>query len=89
MNQITTEKIEKYLSITENSLKGVKLTNPKGKEVLDMAQRYFSDAKHYYKKGDLVTAFGSVNFAHGWLDAGVHMGFFKVDKNVKKFFTID
>lgn len=88
MDTITSEKLNKYLSITEKALKGIK-TNKGGKEVLDMAQRYFSDAKHYKEKGDYVTAFAAVNYAHGWLDAGARLGLFEVDKEVREFFTID
>ena len=43
-----------------------------------MAQRYFSDAKHFKEKGDLVTAFAAVNYAHAWLDAGARLGVFDV-----------
>ncbi len=89
MDQITAEKLEKYLSITEKALKGIKITDKKGEEVFDMASRYFSDAKHYCKKGDFVTAFAAVNYAHGWLDAGASLGLFEVDKKVKELFTID
>ena len=42
----------------------------------DMAQRYFDDAKHFREKGDYVLAFGALNFAHGFLDAGARLGLF-------------
>ena len=45
-----------------------------------MAQRYFDDANYFYKaKKDYVTAFGALNYAHGWIDSGAHLGFFDVD----------
>lgn len=89
MDRITEEKLKKYISITEKALNGVKITDKKGEEVFDMASRYLSDAKHYQKKKDFVTAFAAVNYAHGWLDAGARLGLFEVDKSVKEFFTID
>ena len=53
-----------------------------------MADRYFKDAKHFKKKGDYITAFAALNYAHGWLDAGARMGLFDVDHN-SKLFTVD
>ncbi|MEK6857726.1 MAG: DUF357 domain-containing protein, partial [Nanoarchaeota archaeon] len=57
-------------------------------DFLDMAQRYFSDAKHFRDKGDVVTAFAALNYAHGWLDAGARLGFFDVEHD-SELFTVD
>ncbi len=90
---ITDEKLKKYLSITKKGLEGIKITakdkdwKKKAEDLLDMAQRYFSDAQYYAKKGDKVTAFAAINFAHGYLDAGARLGLFKVKD--KSLFTID
>ena len=46
--------------------------------ILDMAQRYYDDAKHFRDKGDIVTAFAALNYAHGFLDAGARMKLFDV-----------
>jgi len=94
-NNITAEKLEKYFSVTERALKKVKIVK-KGKidfesaakDFLDMAQRYFDDAKHFEKKGDIVTAFAALNYAHGWLDAGARLGLFDVDHD-SELFTVD
>jgi uncharacterized protein len=43
-----------------------------------MARAYFSDAEHFRGKGDFINAFGCVNYAHGWLDAGARLGLFDV-----------
>ena len=58
------------------------------KDFLDMAKRYFSDAKHFKDKGDIVTAFAALNYAHGWLDAGARIGLFDVDHD-NELFTVD
>lgn len=87
MKTITIKKINKYISITEKALEGIKILDKKGEEVLDMATRYFKDAKYYKDKGDFVTAFASINYAHGWLDAGARLKLFKVKH--KELFTID
>ena len=87
MKTITEEKMKKYIAITEKALEGIKIIDKKGEEVLDMATRYFKDAKYYKEKGDFVTAFASINYAHGWLDAGARLGLFTVKH--KELFTID
>jgi hypothetical protein len=56
-------------------------------DALDMAERYYSDAQHFRKKGDIVTAFAALNYAHGWLDCGARLGLFKVKDS--RLFTVD
>lgn len=53
-----------------------------------MAKRYFSDAQHFKEKGDIVTAFAALNYAHGWLDAGARLGLFDVGHD-SELFTVD
>ncbi|MDO8339280.1 MAG: DUF357 domain-containing protein [Candidatus Burarchaeum sp.] len=38
-------------------------------ELFDMAERYCTDTEYHLKKGDLITAFGCINYAHGLLDS--------------------
>lgn len=94
-SEITPEKLKKYFDVTSRALKKVKLAKPKSinweakaKDFLDMAQRYFSDAKHFEQKGDTVTAFAALNYAHGWLDAGARLGLFDVDHD-DTLFVVD
>jgi len=42
--------------------------------LFDMARRYCEDTEYHLKKGDLVTAFGSINYAHGLLDSLKYLG---------------
>jgi len=37
----------------------------------------------------VVIAFASVNYAHGWLDAGARLGFWDIDKEVRDYFVVD
>ncbi len=83
--EITVAKVDKYLALTEKALRVIKIDAKKvidakktADDFLDMAQRYFSDAKHFKEKGDLVTAFAAINYAHAWLDAGARLGVFDV-----------
>ena len=90
---ITPEKLEKYFSITKEALDMVKekgldeSRREEAEDFLDMAERYYSDAKHFEEKGDKVLAFAALNYAHGWLDAGARIGLFKVKDS--RLFTVD
>jgi len=90
-NKITKQKLEKYFKITSTALKKAQKNIIKGKEnyaqeIIKMASNYLSDARHFEKKGDLVNAFAALNYAHGWIDAGVRLDIFDVNDN--KLFTI-
>ena len=85
------EKLQKYLELTSKALKKVKIVEKHKKEAedfLDLAQRYYDDAKYFEKKGDLVNAYGAVVYAHAFLDAGARLGFFDVGKD-NELFMVD
>lgn len=92
-DQISKTKIEKYLETTRKALEIARKAEKdmtrieESEDFLDMATRYYEDAKHFEEKGDRVLAFGAVNYAHAWLDAGARLKLFKV--NDSKLFTVD
>jgi hypothetical protein len=80
-SEITADKIAKYLETTRRALAKTTVIAPPrsfafriAENFLDMAKRYHSDALHFHAKGDFVNAFATVNYAHGWLDAGARLG---------------
>ena len=80
---VSEERVEKYISKTEEALDKLEITQPErshlfniAEDFLDMAESYFEDAKHFKEKGELDTAFACINYAHGWLDAGARLGLF-------------
>jgi hypothetical protein len=84
-DKITKEKLEDYLSKTQRALDKLKVVAPErshsrkiAEDFLTMANSYFSDAKHFFEKGEYVDAFACVNYSHGWLDAGARLGLFDV-----------
>ena len=94
-NIITLEKLEKYFNVTNRALKKLKLACPEkthldkiAKDYLNMAQTYYSDAKHFKKNNDYINAFAALNYSHGWLDAGARIGIFDVDHD-NVLFTVD
>ena len=92
MKEITEEKLNKYFSITKEALDKVKSSEMAIKrkdqalDFLDMAERYYSDAQHFKNKGDYLLAYGALNYAHGWLDAGARIQLFKVTDS--RLFTV-
>ncbi len=95
MNTITEEKLNKYFEVTGKALKKVKLNSKAeidvkkaAEDFLDMATRYYEDAKHFHKNGEIVNAFAALNYAHGWLDAGARIGLFDVGGD-NTLFTVD
>ncbi len=87
------KRFSKYINITERALKQVKLKNSESiclnlkdvaKDFLDMAERYYQDAKYFKQKGDIITAFAAINYSHAFLDAGARLGLFDV-KNSELF----
>jgi len=89
-DKITKKKVEKYFSITGEAYEMAKKNIGKkeyAEDFLDMISRYISDAKHFYKKDDLVNAFAALNYAHGWLDAGARSEIFNVHDS--RLFTVD
>ncbi len=82
-------KLDKYFAMTEKALTLITEKNGEpAKDFISMARNYLSDAKHFRKKGDLLTALAAASYAHAWLDAGARLNLFKVD-NSSDLFTVD
>ena len=96
-SEITTQKLAKYTKLTQTALTMAKIKaglstkdRKSCEQFLDFCKRYVSDAKHFQDKGDLVTSFAALNYAHAWLDAAAVMGWLDIkSKNRNKYFTID
>ena len=84
MDTLTNERLEKEFKVTENTINNLKIKINENNEnykhalkFLDTAKRYFDDAKFFRDKGDKASAFGALNYAFGWLDAGKEIGLFE------------
>ncbi len=77
---VTIELVEEYLALTEEARsKATPIANGESDEerlssMLRMCDDYASDARHFMQEGDLVRAFGAINYSHAWLDAAVRIG---------------
>ena len=79
--EVTAELMERYLALTaEAREKATPLYAPDTDEgqrletMMGMADSYTSDAKWFVENGDLVRAFGAINYAHAWIDCAVKIG---------------
>lgn len=64
-------RVNKTISIFKENIKkaqSLKLTKEEEK-VVELAKMYASDTDEWVKKGDYVTAFSGIEYAHGLLDA--------------------
>lgn len=75
------EKVERYIEIEDEALRKLKIAVPENslmgeyaKNAMEMIKSYFSDAKHFRDKGDLLNAFASLNYSYGWIDSLVRLG---------------
>ena len=90
--EISVEKLDKYFDVTGRALEKARNALNENelehaKDFLDMASRYYADAGFFRSKDDFVLAFGALNYAHGWLDAGARIKLFLV--NDSTLFTVD
>ena len=79
---VTLERINKYLDLTAKAVAKVSIianegTNDyaKAEDILGMVNAYHSDANFFLSKGRGDDAFAAVNYAHGWIDCGVRLGY--------------
>jgi hypothetical protein len=79
--EVTPALMERYIALTlaarekatplhpSDSVEGQRLVT-----MMEMADAYASDAAWFVEKGDLVRAFGAINYAHAWIDCAVKIG---------------
>ena len=89
-------KVERYIKKEfEFSKKALEIAKKRAiekkhaKEFLEMADGYLNDSLHFLKNKDYIRAIAAIYYAHGWLDAGARLGFWKLAKKEKKYFSVD
>ena len=91
---VTSERIDKYLGLTAKALEKVSIIaelgtedHTKAEDILGMVNAYYSDAKYFLDDGRGDDAFAAINYAHGWIDCGVRLGYLD-GKGDWKLFTL-
>ena len=79
-DRVTKSKLEHYLNLTKKAREKATRIHEEGTPeymqldiLLRMADDYASDAKYFRDTCDYVRAFGAINYAHAWIDAGVKL----------------
>ena len=91
METLTDERLEREFKVTEKALKELKIVigkkdknYEKALHFIDTAKRYYEDAEFFRSKNDKASAFGALNYAFGWLDAGKSIGLFEETEHTKE-----
>lgn len=63
------KRIEKDIDLFYRNVEPVKSDDKSIARVLDLSKMYAKDSASFLQKGDFYTAFASINYAHGLLDA--------------------
>ena len=94
--EITSALLDKYFSLTQSALSIVTILVGKqdpryvvAQDFLLMARSYAADAKHFREKNDFVRAYGAINYAHAWIDAGARMKLFSTGNDDSTLFASD
>ncbi len=79
--EVSVELVERYLRLTEqarakasSNVDADSIDAERLADMLRMCDDYRADSRHFLDSGDLVRAFGAINYAHAWLDAAVRIG---------------
>ena len=79
-DKISKEKLLHYLNLTKEARKKATAIHPEGSKeaemlavLIRMADDYASDANYFMENGDYIRAFGAINYAHAWIDAGIKL----------------
>ena len=91
---VTSERIDKYLGKKAKPLEKISIlrkpgrdNHAKAEDILGMVNAYYSDAKYFLDDGRGDDAFAAINYAHGWIDCGVRLGYLD-GKGDWKLFTL-
>jgi len=86
--------LEKYLSLQEEAMKKLSVNISKGsfleeaaRDFLEMINNYIKDSLYFSERGDYIRSFAAINYAYGWIDAGVRIGLLD-GKQDHRLFTI-
>ena len=77
------DRVRRYIEIEEKALERLSISVPENSLMrefasnsMEMIRSYFSDAKYFRERGDLLNAFAALNYSYGWIDCLVRFGVF-------------
>ena len=74
------ERVADYLKNAKPNFENLRLkrNDDKAKKFFQMAKSYYQDACYYFKKKKYVEALACLEYAEGWLDAGIVAGYLEI-----------
>jgi len=68
---LTSERIKKDIKLLEKNIKEMLHLDfsKEEKDIIQRAENYKEDSIYYLEKGDYITSFGCINYAHGLIDS--------------------
>gem|GEM_PF-588033 len=68
---MTSERIKKDIKLLEKNIKEMLHLDfsKEEKDIIQRAENYKEDSIYYLEKGDYITSFGCINYAHGLIDS--------------------
>ena len=89
MNFMEIEKeAQKEIDRIDKIMENLELIDPKGKELHEVLQSYYTDAKTFFHKGQFLQALETAFIVWAYADAGLHLKVFKVPSELNKIFTV-
>jgi len=82
IKELAKKEIEKMQKVFEN------LEILENNEIIDLARRYFEDAKYFFEKENYIKAFEAVVISWAYIDACLHFKKVKIPENLKNYFTV-
>jgi hypothetical protein len=79
---------EKELKRIDDIIPKVELLKPEGKELLLICKSYHEDARFFFNQQKFLQAFEAAVICWAYIDAGIHLGVFKVPPELSRQFTV-
>ncbi len=80
---------EKETARVKKVMELLEIVNPKKSESLvKVMKSYYEDCLSFYKKGQYLQALETSFILWAYVDAGLHLGVFKVPGELKRMFTV-
>lgn len=76
------ERVEKIMA-------KLKVVDSKSNKLVSVLESYYADCKSFLEKGQFLQALEAAFICWAYVDAGLHLGAFKVPDEMKNIFTVD
>lgn len=82
------QEAKKEIGRIDNIMKNLTLVDSKGESLFKVLKSYYEDAKSFFKQEKHLQALEASFICWAYIDAGLHLGVFKVPEEMKNIFTI-